>query len=120
MARLSTRGDDVVRTQAAWLVKEPHAADLAPHHAKVLVRGDRHVAVDVDATLRDTLKFRREVALDRVVANVIGSRRTATEGNDGAEENRSENRGTHVHIGDLVDITKVYVRVILAWCGIAT
>ena len=35
-------------------------------------------------------------------------------------EGWSTQQGEHVHIGDLVDITKVYVRVILAWCGIAT
>jgi len=35
-------------------------------------------------------------------------------------EGWSTQQGEHVHIGDLVDITKVYIRVILDWCGIAT
>ena len=33
-------------------------------------------------------------------------------------EGWSSEQGEHVHIGDLVDITKVYVRVATAWCGV--
>lgn len=32
-------------------------------------------------------------------------------------EGWSTNHGEHVHIGDLVDITKIYVRAIAKWCG---
>ncbi len=33
-------------------------------------------------------------------------------------EGWSTEQGEHVHIGDLVDITKIYVRVAAAWCGV--
>ena len=33
-------------------------------------------------------------------------------------EGWSSEQGEHVHIGDLVDITKVYVRMAAAWCGV--
>lgn len=33
-------------------------------------------------------------------------------------EGWSGSQGEHVHIGDLVDITRIYVRTILDWCGV--
>ena len=34
-------------------------------------------------------------------------------------EGWSTQQGEHVHIGDLVDMTKIYVRAAAAWCGVA-
>ena len=65
-SRLTVHRRDRKRAQTAWLVGEPEAAEIVVGAAKILVRVERPVHIDIDRAFGCVLELRREIARQRL------------------------------------------------------
>ena len=65
-SRLTVHRRDRKRAQTAWLVGEPEAAEIVVSAAKILVRVERPVHIDIDRAFGCVLELRREIARQRL------------------------------------------------------
>ena len=65
-SRLTVHRRDWKRAQTAWLVGEPESAEIVVSAAKILVRVERPVHIDIDRAFGCVLELRREIARQRL------------------------------------------------------